>query len=92
MEKYAFLLSVGVLFVGCNHQEMETRIAELETERQEIMASTEQKDATITEFMESLSSVENNLREIRAREMSIELTKAMSGSSCSGAAINHRPD
>ncbi|MEQ9442254.1 MAG: hypothetical protein RIG62_24650 [Cyclobacteriaceae bacterium] len=75
MEKYAFLLSVGVLFVGCNHQEMETRIAELETERQEIMASTEQKDATITEFMESLSSVENNLREIRAREMSIELTQ-----------------
>lgn len=75
MEKYAFILSVGVLFVGCNHQELENKLTELEAERQEMMAATEYKDATITKFMESMASVENNLREIRAREMNIEVTQ-----------------
>ena len=75
MKRYAFVLSAGVLLFGCNHQEMETRIAELEAERKQMLASAEQKDATLTEFMESMATVEDNLREIRAREMNIEFTQ-----------------
>ncbi|WKN44096.1 hypothetical protein [Tunicatimonas pelagia] len=79
MKRYAILIPALALLFGCHNKELESKIAALQAERQQIMAATEQKDATLTEFMESLATVEDNLHKIRERELNIEITKKEKG-------------
>ena len=81
MKRYAILVPALALMVSCNHKELENQVAALEAERQQIMAAAEQKDATLTEFMESLATVEDNLHKIRERELNIEITQKEKGAS-----------
>lgn len=75
MKRYAILMFAGVSLFGCQHKEMENQIAALEAEREQMLAAVEHKDAALTEFMESMTNVEDNLREIRERELNIAITQ-----------------
>ncbi len=63
------------MLIACNTQELENQVAQLELEKSEIKAAAHQKDASLTEFMQSMSDIEGNLREIREREMNIALAR-----------------
>ncbi|MEM8967619.1 MAG: hypothetical protein AAGE93_14465 [Bacteroidota bacterium] len=79
MKLYAILVAAGVTLFGCNHKELENQVAALEAERQQMVTAVEQKDVALTEFMESLATVEDNLQKIRERELNIEITKQEKG-------------
>jgi DNA repair exonuclease SbcCD ATPase subunit len=81
MKRYAILLPALALMFGCQHKELENQIAALEAERQQMLAAVEHKDAALTEFMESLATVEDNLQQIRERELNIEITQKEEGAS-----------
>ncbi len=75
MKSYAFLLVAGVILMSCNQQELEKQIAQLETEKAEMLKAIESKDAEVMSFMNSFAAIEENLREIREREMNIEMAR-----------------
>ncbi|MEM9834467.1 MAG: hypothetical protein AAF944_27815 [Bacteroidota bacterium] len=79
MKRYAILVAAGVTMFGCNQKELENQVAALEAERQQMVSAVEQKDQALTEFMESLATVEDNLQKIRERELNIEITKQEKG-------------
>lgn len=59
--------------VSCNTKEMENKIASLSAENQQLMQRVQEKDSAVVSFMGALTQVEANLRDIREREMNIEL-------------------
>ncbi len=75
MKNIVFAFILGTILLGCNTKEMEEKITQLQQENQKLLAETNQKDKTLTTFMESFAEVEKNLGEIRAREMNIEMSK-----------------
>ncbi|MEM9671555.1 MAG: hypothetical protein AAF992_03125 [Bacteroidota bacterium] len=85
MKRYAILLPALALMFGCQNKELENQVAALEAERQQILAAVEHKDAALTEFMESLATVEDNLHQIRERELNIEITQKETGTSAQQA-------
>jgi len=85
MKRYAILLPALALMFSCQNKELENQVAALEAERQQMLAAVEHKDAALTEFMESLATVEDNLRQIRERELNIEITQKETGTSAQQA-------
>ncbi len=75
MKKYFALLTIGILFFACDNKEEEyqSRISELEAMQLDLQEKVQSKEAEFTAFMASIAEIEENLREIRAREMNIEL-------------------
>ncbi len=55
------------------NEEYLNRISELEAREMELQSTVQEKDSAMMAFMKSIAEIENNLREIRAREMNIEL-------------------
>ena len=75
MKTIAFISGLSLLLFSCNTQELEEQIAQLELERDEIKTEVNQRDASLEKFMASFTDIEKNLREIREREMNIELAR-----------------
>lgn len=78
LKRYVGILLPAVLFFACDKQENKeeeylSRISELEARQQELQTEVQEKDSTLMTFMESIAEIEKNLREIRARELNIEL-------------------
>ncbi len=69
------IAGAGVALSSCNTKELEQKIATLEQEKQEIKSEVENRDESLMEFMQSFAEIEKNLREIREREMNIELNR-----------------
>ena len=81
-KNYFIILLSATLFFQCNRQEREelqSRVATLEEAesqlRQEVQQQIQQEDSMLANFMESMSGIEDDLGEIRARELNIQLTK-----------------
>ena len=78
---YFTVLLSATLFFGCESKENEketayqNRISELEAREQELQHQVQEKDAAFTSFMESVADIDRNLKEIRTREMNIEMTR-----------------
>lgn len=79
MKNYVFLFVAGVFLISCNKQELENQVAQLEAEKAEILQAVEVKDADIMSFMTSFAKIEENLREIREREMNIKVARQEEG-------------
>ena len=75
MKTYACVVIAGTFLFSCNTQELEEKIVQLESEKTELLTETQRKDASMVDFMSSLSEIESNLDEIRTREMNIEIIK-----------------
>ena len=67
---YAASALCALWLMGCNSGELE-RIAELESRIDSLKVQSEQKDATINEFFESLNQIEGNLQLIKSKEQQI---------------------
>ncbi len=72
MRRFALLLlaAVSLFLLSCNQTELQ-RIAELESRIDSLKVQSDQKDATINEFFESLNQIEDNLRLITSKEQQI---------------------
>lgn len=66
--KTTFLLTLITLFFGCNTDELENRIAELEAENLEVTGNIEDKESIIIDFVSSMNEIEANLATIKERE------------------------
>lgn len=75
MKRYILILIAGVALSACNTKELEEKIAQLEQEKQEVMSEVQDRDSSLMTFMQSFTEIEKNLREIREREMNIELSR-----------------
>lgn len=75
MKNYIFLLIAGVLLMSCNKQEFENQITQLEAEKAEMLEAIESKDTEIISFMTAFAKIEENLSEIREREMNIQVAR-----------------
>lgn len=79
MKNYVLLCIAGVLFVSCNKQELENQVTQLEAEKAEMLQALEVKDADIMSFMTSFAKIEENLHEIREREMNVKVARQEEG-------------
>ena len=79
MKRIALLLlaALSLFMLSCNQAELQ-RIAELESRVDSLTVQSEQKDATINEFFESLNQIEENLKLITSTEQQIS-TEVKSG-------------
>lgn len=75
MKRYLVIIVAGVALASCNQKEMEDKIAQLQQEKIEMMNEVETRDSSLVAFMRSFNDIEKNLREIREREMNIELNR-----------------
>lgn len=70
------LLSVlSIALFSCNTEELESKIAQLSAENQKLEEQYQVKDSSLTAFITSFAEIEENLRQIRAREMNIEVAR-----------------
>lgn len=70
-----FISAFGIVFFSCNTEELENKINQLNAENQQLEAKYRAKDSTLTAFINSFAEIEQNLREIREREMNIEMAR-----------------
>lgn len=75
MKRYLLILVAGTTLVACNTKELEEKIAQLEQEKQAAVSEVQDRDSSLMNFMQSFTEIEKNLREIREREMNIELSR-----------------
>ena len=76
MKTIFLIATTSFLLFACDNQEMEEKVSQLQAQNVALQEETQEKDAALTTFMESFNEVEKNLREIRAREMNIELSSS----------------
>ena len=76
MKRLFLVAAASTLLFACDNHEMEEKVSQLETQNTALQKETKEKDAALTTFMESFNDLEKNLREIRAREMNIELSNS----------------
>lgn len=81
-KNYFIILLSAALFFQCNRQEREelqSRVATLEKAesqlQQEVQQQIQQKDSIFADFMESMNDVESKLREIRNRQLNVQLSR-----------------
>jgi hypothetical protein len=67
--------ALGIVFFSCNTEELENKITQLNAENQQLEAKYQSKDSTLTAFINSFAEIEQNLSEIREREMNIEVAR-----------------
>ena len=71
----ALFSTFSIAIFSCNTDELESNITRLKAENQKLEEQYQAKDSTLTAFMTSFVEIEENLREIRAREMNIEVAR-----------------
>lgn len=80
---YSTLLSLALIFNGCQSNEPNPELEKLKAEKEAIAKEAASKDSTINSFMESLNEIEDNLREVKQKEGSIKAS-ANSGAELQG--------
>jgi DNA repair exonuclease SbcCD ATPase subunit len=71
----AFLSLLSFALFSCDNKEMEAKIADLNQQNQLLEAQYQQKDSALVAFIASFAEIEHNLKEIRERELNIELAR-----------------
>ena len=74
MKRIALIIPLAAVAFSCSQLDLEEKVVALQQENQELLEESLQKDQSLTEFMESFTSIEKNLAEIRERELNIDLT------------------
>ncbi len=75
MKKIWLFFALGTLFFACDNkeEELQTQVSQLETQNSKLLAENKEKDSSMVVLIKSFNEIEENLREIRQREMNIEL-------------------
>ncbi len=66
--KLSVIALVAVIMTSCNQKELEAEIATLSEENEMLRQKAEDKDASLSEFFESMAQIRDNLREIKVRQ------------------------
>ena len=74
MNRFLLITTAATLFFACDSAEMEKKIDQLQVQNIALQKDAKGKQAALASFMESFNEIEKNLREIRAREMNLELS------------------
>ncbi len=73
MKRIALIIPLAVGAFSCSQLDLEEKLAALQEENRLLQEQTLIKDQSIAEFMESFTEIEQNLLEIRERELNIDL-------------------
>lgn len=78
MKKTLIFLTMAALFFSCDNKEEQLQnqagqLEKLENQNAQLLAENREKDSSMVVLIESFNEIEENLREIRQREMNIEL-------------------
>jgi phage shock protein A len=73
MKRIALIIPLAVGAFSCSQLDLEEKIASLQEENRLLQEQTLTKDQSIAEFVESFTEIEQNLSEIRERELNIDL-------------------
>ncbi len=73
MKRIALIIPLAVVLFSCSQAELEEKVATLQQENQELQQLAQTKDHSLAEFVESFTEIEQNLAEIRERELNIDL-------------------
>ncbi len=73
MKRIALILPLVAGIVSCSQLDLENQMVALQQENKELLESSLQKDQSLAEFLTSFTDIEQNLAEIRERELNITL-------------------
>ena len=73
MKRIALIIPIAASVFSCSQLDLEEKIAALQEENNALQEQSLTKDQSIAEFMESFTEIEQNLAEIRERELNIDL-------------------
>lgn len=73
MKRIALIIPIAAIAVSCSQLDLEEKIVSLQEENKELQEQSLAKDQSIAEFVESFTEIEQNLAEIRERELNIDL-------------------
>lgn len=75
MKRILLLLTLGMFLFSCDNreEELQNQVSQLESQNAELLAENKEKDSSMMVLIESFNEIEENLREIRQRELNIEL-------------------
>ncbi len=76
MKLYAPIMALAFTLFACDQPKLKEQIAQLQAENVELQEQTLDKDQALAEFVESFSTIEKNLAEIRERELNITLSNS----------------
>ena len=74
MKRIAFIVPLAAVAFSCSQLDLEDKIVALQQENEQLLETSTQKDEALAEFVESFTSIEQNLAEIRERELNIDLS------------------
>lgn len=74
MKRIAFIVPLAIGVLSCSQLDLEEKVVALQQENQELLEASLQKDQSLAEFVESFTYIEQNLAEIRERELSITVS------------------
>ena len=75
MNRFLLIAAAVTLLSACDNAAMEEKVNQLQAQNIALKKDTKGKEAALTSFVASLNEIEKNLKEIRAREMNIELSR-----------------
>ncbi|WKN30434.1 hypothetical protein PZB74_15825 [Porifericola rhodea] len=78
LKNLAVLATLSIALFSCENKEMKEKISQLSQENYQLEQKFAAKDSSLSSFIESFAQIESNLREIREREMNIQLTREKS--------------
>ncbi len=73
MKRIALIIPVVVGIFSCSQLDLEDQLVALQQENNDLKETSIQKDQSLAEFVESFTDIEQNLAEIRERELNISL-------------------
>lgn len=74
MKRIALIVPLVIGLFSCSQLDLEDKIVALQQENSELQVAFQDKDKSLAEFVESFTAIEQNLAEIRERELNISLT------------------
>jgi DNA repair exonuclease SbcCD ATPase subunit len=73
MKRLAFIIPLAAGVISCSQLNLEDKVVALQEENTALQEQSLAKDQSIAEFLESFTEIEQNLAEIRERELNIDL-------------------
>ena len=74
MKRIALIVPLAAVAFSCSQLDLEDKLVALQQENEQLLETSTQKDEALAEFVESFTSIEQNLAEIRERELNIDLS------------------
>lgn len=74
MKRIALIVPLAIGVLSCSQLDLEDKVVALQQENKQLLESSLQKDQSLAEFLSSFTDIEQNLAEIRERELNISLS------------------